>query len=167
VMLGAIVSRPNEPAFMNHIASLATPAASPEAGAAFLALLFGSNASAVEAKIAQATSLSKPSAAVVLSATASLLLTVLSRKVPSSHHLHRRVTRELPNFASLVPAGVPGQSRLPALAASAASAARRKQHAHARAEAGKHWLWQVLLLGALLLFALVWYSYRGAAVVSH
>jgi hypothetical protein len=120
----------------------------------------------IERKIAEATGLTKPSAGAVLSGTAPLLLTILSRKLASST-LHRVVTNELPNFASLVPPGIPGQSRLPALASDVAAAARRKHRAHSRAEAGKHWLWQLLVLGGVLLFALVWYSYRWATVPSN
>jgi hypothetical protein len=172
IMLGAIVSRAKEPAFMSQATNMiiafggSHAAGSIESGSAFLAVLFGNNRPLVERKIAEATGVAKPSASAVLANTAPLLLTVLSPKVASST-LHRVVTDELPKFVSLIPAGIPGQSGLPALAAGVAAAVRRQHRAHSRAEAGKHWLWQLLLLGGVLIAALVWYSYRGATVPSN
>jgi OmpA-OmpF porin, OOP family len=169
IILGVIVSRANEPVFMSQVTNMmiafggSHPAGAIESGSAFLAALFGNDRSLVERKIAEATGLAKPSATAVLAGAAPLLLTILSPKVASST-LHRVVTDELPNFVSLIPAGIPGQSRLPALAADVAAATRRKHRVHSRAEAGKHWLWQLLLLGGVLIAALVWYSYRGATV---
>jgi hypothetical protein len=171
-MLGAIVSRAKEPAFMSQATNMmiafggSRPAGSIESGSAFLTALFGNDRPLVERRVAEATGLTKQSASAVLAGTAPLLLTILSPQVASST-LHRVVTDELPHFVSLIPAGIPGLSRLPALAADVAGAARRKHRVHSRAEAGKHWLWQLLVLGGVLIAALVWYSYRGAAVLSN
>jgi Bacterial protein of unknown function (DUF937) len=164
-MLGAIASRTNEPAFMSQVTNMIIAfgrshlAGSVEAGSAFLTTLFGRNRPAVEKKIAEAAGLRNPPAAAVLASTAPLLMGLLAPKIASSS-LERLVTDDQPRFVSLIPAGVPGLSRLPGLAASAAVASG---HHRPDANAGKHWLWQVLLLGALLISALIWYSYRGSS----
>jgi hypothetical protein len=134
-------------------------AGSVEAGSAFLTALFGRDRPVVEKKIAEAAGLRNPPAAAVLASAAPLLMGLLAPKITSST-LERIVTDDQPRFVSLIPAGVPGLSRLPGFAASAAVAGGRHRP---DANAGKHWLWQVLLLGALLIAALVWYSYRGSS----
>jgi hypothetical protein len=168
VMLGAIASRAKEPAFMSQVTNMIiafgrSHPADTEAGSAFLSTVFGSDRPLVEKKIALATGLGNSSASAVLANAAPLLLGILAPKIASST-LEHEVTEELPRFANLVPAGIPGQSRLPSLAASAAIARGRHLRAHSETKAGKHWLWPVLVLGALLIAALVWYAYRGATV---
>lgn len=178
-MLGAIACRAKEPVFMSQVTNRITafgmnhPGSSPayqgsdtakataESGSAFLAGLFGNDFPAVEKKIAQSAGLGGASASAVLASAAPLLLGVLAPKIASSS-LSQVVTDDLPHFVSFVPAGVPGQSRLASLAASAAIANNRHNRANSTIKAGKHWLWPVLLLGALLIAALVWYAYRGA-----
>jgi hypothetical protein len=167
-MLGAIASRTKEPAFMSQVTNMVIAfgrshlAGSVAAGSAFLATLFGRDRPLVEKKIGEAAGLGHASAAAVLASTAPLLLGILAPKI-SYITLERVVTDDQPGFVSLIPAGVPGLSHLPGLAPSAAVAGSHHHRAHREANAGKHWLWQVLLLGALLLSALVWYSYRGSS----
>jgi hypothetical protein len=167
VMLGAIASRSKEPNFMSQVtnmivafggsqsASSQVPKADTDAGSAFLAALFGNDRPLVEKRIAQATGLGNPSAPPVLASAAPLLLNVLASKLASST-LGQVVADDLPQFMSFVPAGVPGQSRLPGLAAGGSVGI-------SEIKPGQHWLWQVLALGALLIIALVWYAYRGSA----
>jgi hypothetical protein len=164
-MLGAIAGRTSEPAFMSQVTNMIIAfgrshlAGSVEAGSAFLATLFGRDRPVVEKKIAEASGLKNAPAAAVLASTAPLLMGLLAPKI-SSTTLERIVTDDQPRFVSLIPAGIPSLSRLPGLAASAAVTGGRHRP---DANAGKHWLWQVLLLGALLISALIWYSYRGSS----
>jgi OOP family OmpA-OmpF porin len=163
-MLGAIASHTNEPAFMSQVTNMIIAfgrshlAGSVEAGSAFLTTLFGRDRTVVEKKIAEAAGLRNPPAAAVLASAAPLLMGLLAPKLTSSS-LERIVTDDQPRFLSLSPAGVPGLSRLPGVAG-----AGRHHRADPEANAGKYWLWQVLLLGALLISALVWYSYRGSSL---
>jgi OmpA-OmpF porin, OOP family len=163
-MLGAIASHTNEPVFMSQVTNMIIAfgrshlAGSVEAGSAFLTTLFGRDRTVVEKKIAEAAGLKNPPAAAVLASAAPLLMGLLAPKLTSSS-LERIVTDDQPRFLSLIPAGVPGLSRLPGVAV-----AGRHHRADPEANAGKHWLWQVLLLGALLISALVWYSHRGSSL---
>jgi hypothetical protein len=162
-MLGAIAGRTSEPAFMSQVTNMIIAfgrshlAGSVEAGSAFLTTLFGRDRPVVEKKIAEAAGLRNSPAAAVLASTAPLLMGLLAPKISSST-LERIVTDDQPRFVSLIPAGIPSLSRLPGLAG-----AVRQHRAYPETNAGKHWLWQVLLLGALLISALVWYSYRGSS----
>jgi hypothetical protein len=160
-MLSAIAGRAKEPAFMSQVTNLIV-AAPPEAGSTFLSTLFGPDRPLVERKIAEASGVPGSAATVILTTAAPLLLGILAPKI-ASHSLQRVVTDDLPRFVHLVPAGVPGQSRLPDLAAAAAAAVSPHQRTNSHAAAGRQWMWPMLLLGALLIVALVWYGYRGVA----
>jgi OOP family OmpA-OmpF porin len=83
-----------------------------------------------------------------------LVLGTLSSKLSGgTTGLASALANELPSLRSLIPAGLPG-IQFPNVAAAGGAAQAR----HAAAEkAGGGWLWPVLLLGALLIFGLVWF----------
>jgi outer membrane protein OmpA-like peptidoglycan-associated protein len=163
-ILGSIASKASDTGFLSQIMSLvssygtqtlgaaagagsAASTAADAASSSLLATLFGANKAAIEGKIAQASGLSSATAgAPILAAAAPLVLSALSSKMSGgAAGLASALTSELPGLRSLIPAGLPGSS---------APAESEK--------VGGGWLWPVLLLGALVIGALVWYFNRGA-----
>jgi OmpA-OmpF porin, OOP family len=174
VMLGAVASRLRDAGFVSRVASSigafggVHPASSAggqirpaamEAGTTFLDTLFGSNRPAVESKIALASGLADPSAGAVLSAAAPLLLSAIGSKLLASGAglagLESLISSELPALERFIPAGIPNLSHLSGPTSAAPPAA-------ADSNAGKAWLWPILLMGALLIAALLWYFHHGA-----
>jgi outer membrane protein OmpA-like peptidoglycan-associated protein len=129
-------------------AGSAASTAADAASSSLLTTLFGAHKAAIEGKIAQASGLSSGTGAPILASAAPLVLSALLSKMSGgAAGLASALTIELPGLRSLIPAGLPGS----------ASSARAESE-----KVGGGWLWPVLLLGALLIGALVWYFNRGA-----
>lgn len=176
-MLGAMAGKVGDSGFLSQIMSLAgnfgsqavgaaagaggaASAAASEAGSSLLSTLFGSNLSAIEGKIAQASGLSSGAGSTILASAAPLVLgTLASRMTGGVSGLASALTSELPSLKGMIPAGLPGV-HLPNMAGAAAAA-----KAAVPEKVGGAWLWPVLLLGAILIAGLVWYFNRGNTTV--
>jgi len=151
-----------------------------EAGSNLLHVLFGDNLAGVESKIAQTANIPAVASSAVLDTAAPLVIAVLSNKINADGltmaSFGTALEAELPGVKSYLPAGfaIPGLdaigdfgSTASAAASSAPTSAGRialRASDEARSSAG--WLWPVLLLGALLIAALIWYFNNGKEAVT-
>jgi outer membrane protein OmpA-like peptidoglycan-associated protein len=162
-------------------AGTTTAASQSEAGSSFLSTLFGSSLPAVESKIAQTANIPVPASGAILAAAAPLVLGTLANKINaggwSVAALGSTLAAELPSFKSYLPGGfaIPGLAGVGNIgtaasdaASSAASTASRaaSKTANETKSAAAGWLWPVVLVGALLIAALIWYFSRGKETVT-
>jgi outer membrane protein OmpA-like peptidoglycan-associated protein len=189
-MLTTLAAKANDLTFLKGIYTLLTGAdamavatgvggygyASPVASvtpAAFLNQLFGINLASVEATVASAAAISVPAAGAMLAAAAPLVLDSLSLRIEtgglSIGAFASALTAELPGLRTLLPAtfAIPGLS-IPASFATPLPADIDAPYDRKTGAAG--WLWPVLIAGAMLIGALIWYFDRvdtaGAPPVS-
>jgi outer membrane protein OmpA-like peptidoglycan-associated protein len=180
-MLTVLAAKANDLTFLKGIYTLLTGAdamavatgvgsygyASPVASvtpAAFLNQLFGINLGSVEANVASASAIPVPAAGAMLTTAAPLVLEALSRRIEtgglSIGAFASALTAELPSLRRLLPAtfSVPGLSIPPGLAIP--SQAEISPSTDDRTPGAAGWLWPVLIAGAILIGALVWYFDR-------
>jgi hypothetical protein len=162
-IIGTLAGKSSDSGFSNQVVALVNSygagsagvatAATAETSSRFLNLLFGGHKAAVETKVSQAAGLTSISGAALLSAAAPLVSGALASKLDGgAAGLSSALGAELPSVRHLIPPGVPGVS-LPDSAGIARAAVQEKD--------GGDWLWPVLVLGAVLIGALVWYFHRG------
>jgi outer membrane protein OmpA-like peptidoglycan-associated protein len=144
----------------------ALPAAS-VTPAAFLHQLFGINVGSVEATVASAASIPVPAAGAMLTAAAPLVLEALSQRIEtgglSIGAFASALTAELPSLRGLLPAtfAIPGLTIPSVFSAPAPSEINPSTDDRTPGAAG--WLWPVLIAGAILIGALIWYFDRADA----
>jgi OmpA-OmpF porin, OOP family len=132
-----------------------------QAGSKFLNLIFGSNLSSIQSKIAEVSGLRTSSAGSILASAAPMVLGTLAAKVSSegltASGLGSMLTSELPRLRSFLPSGF----SIPGLSSVASQVSRVRDEVRPKA---MNWLWPAALLGILLLVGLTWFLNRGNAV---